>query len=145
MEEQLNQSQAPARISRRMPLPLIIGAVLVIVAGIGLGYLFSQQGKVGGLTNKIEVAPGAIVKDKEAGLEDFKGDEATGVLKAGGIEGEGSHHLERDGGPSQNVYLTSSVINLDDFVGEKVTVLGETNKGQKAGWLMDVGKIRIIK
>lgn len=145
MEPQINQPQP--RLGGKMPRPMIIGVVLVILAGVGMGYFFSQQGRVGGLTNKIEVAPGAVVKEKEAGLDDEKTfkDEATGVLKEGGVEGEGSHHLEREGGESQNVYLTSSVIDLDDFVGEKVTVWGETNKGQKAGWLMDVGKIKIIE
>lgn len=145
MEPQIDQPQP--RLGSRIPIPLIVGVVVIVLAGIGMGYFFSQQGKIGGITNKIEVAPGATVKENEAGLDDEKTfrDEATGVLKDGGIEGEGSHHLERDGGPSQNVYLTSSVIDLDDFVGEKVTVWGETNKGQKAGWLMDVGKIKIIE
>lgn len=147
MEKEVNQPQTIVKSSNRMPNPLVFGAVFVVLAGMGVGYFFSQQGKVGGITNKIEVAPGAVVKENEAGLDDEKTfkDEATGVLKEGGIEGEGSHHLERDGGESQNVYLTSSVIDLDDFTEEKVTVWGETNKGQKAGWLMDVGKIRIIE
>lgn len=130
-----------------MPRPLLIAAVIVVIAGVGTGYFASQTGNVGGLGGKVEVAPGAVIKDKEVGLEDEKTfrDEATGILREGGLEGEGTHHLEREGGPSQNAYLTSSVIDLDDFVGRKVTVWGETNKGQKAGWLMDVGKIKIIE
>lgn len=130
-----------------MPRPLVIAAVLVVMAGVATGYFGAQTGSVGGLGGKVEVAPGAVVKDKEVGLEDERTfrDEATGILKEGGLEGEGTHRLEREGGPGQNAYLTSSVIDLDDFVGRKVTVWGETNKGQKAGWLMDVGKIKIVE
>ena len=66
------------------------------------------------------------------------------MLKKGGIEGEGAYHLERSGGPSQNVYLTSSVLDLSQLVGRKIKVWGETNSAQKAGWLMDVGRAQII-
>jgi hypothetical protein len=66
-------------------------------------------------------------------------------LEEGGIDGEGTHHLVRDGGPSKSVYLTSTVIDLDSFAGKKVKVWGETISARKAGWLMDVGKIKIIE
>jgi len=69
---------------------------------------------------------------------------ATGVLKEGGVDGEGTHHLEREGGVSQNVYLTSSVLNLQQFVERKVQIWGETFTAQKAGWLMDVGKLKVL-
>lgn len=123
--------------------------LLVVLAGVGTGWYLSQTGGGGILPGKVAVAPGAKVESggKEVGLEDtatFR-DKAEGVLENGGIEGEGTHHLVRDGGPSQNVYLTSSVIDLDQFVGKKVEVWGETNKGDKAGWLMDVGKIKILE
>ncbi len=71
-------------------------------------------------------------------------DHAVGVLKKGGIDGEGSHHLVRPGGPSKNVYLTSSVVDLDLFDGAKVEVWGETFGAKKAGWLMDVGRIKVL-
>lgn len=127
--------------------PILVAIVLVIIVGVGTGYLLSQQPGGGIPGGKVEVAPGVVVKDKEIGLDDEKTfrDSAQGTLKEGGIDGEGSHRLERPGGESQNVYLTSSVIDLDEFVGKKVEVWGETQKGQKAGWLMDVGKIKIIE
>jgi len=53
--------------------------------------------------------------------------------------------LERTGGASQNVYLTSTVIDLQSFVGKNVQVWGDTLSGQKAGWLMDVGKIKTVE
>jgi len=70
-------------------------------------------------------------------------DMAEGKLVAGGIDGEGSHHLEREGGESQYVYLTSSVIDLDQFVDKEVKVWGQTFEAQKAGWLMDVGRLQV--
>jgi hypothetical protein len=71
-------------------------------------------------------------------------DSAEGYLSAGGLNGEGSHSLLREGGPSQTVYLTSSITDLDKLVGMQVKVWGETFKGQKAGWLMDVGRVQVI-
>ena len=70
-------------------------------------------------------------------------DQATGVLDKGGFNGEGTHKLVRVGGVSQTVYLTSSTIDLDPLVGHQVTIYGETFKGQKVGWLMDVGRAKV--
>lgn len=81
----------------------------------------------------------AGVKDKET----FK-DSATGILKEDGFEGEGSHHLERPGGTSQNVYITSSTVDLDEYIDHKVTVWGQTFAAEKAGWLMDVGLVEVL-
>ncbi|PJB88550.1 hypothetical protein CO083_02310, partial [Candidatus Roizmanbacteria bacterium CG_4_9_14_0_8_um_filter_34_12] len=75
--------------------------------------------------------------------EIFK-DKTEGLLKEGGIDGEGNFHLERPGGLSQNVYLTSSTIDLSGYIGKKVRVWGATFKGQQAGWLMDVGYIETL-
>src|SRR5690606_34753788 len=72
-------------------------------------------------------------------------DSAEGVLVKGGIDGEGSHHLMRPGGPAQNVYLTSSVLDLDELENHKVKVWGETFAAQKAGWLMDVGRVEVVE
>ncbi|MCW1949721.1 MAG: hypothetical protein KIH89_004780 [Candidatus Shapirobacteria bacterium] len=72
-------------------------------------------------------------------------DSAIGVVKAGGISGEGTHTLEREGGKTQHAALTSSVIDLDLFIDKKVEVKGETNDSNKAGWLMDVGSIKILE
>lgn len=72
-------------------------------------------------------------------------DTATGNLKEGGFEGEGSFHLDREGGEDQNVYLTSSTVDLSEFLGKDVTVWGKTFNASKAGWLMDVGYIEVNK
>lgn len=70
-------------------------------------------------------------------------DSATGTLEIGGLDGEGTHQLVREGGPSQTVYLISSVVDMDQFAGKEVTVWGQTMDAKKAAWLMDVGKIEI--
>lgn len=83
---------------------------------------------------------------KTAGIKDTKTfpDQAEGVLREGGFEGEGSYHLERPGGKSQNAYLTSSTIDLSEFTGQKVKVWGATFRASKAGWLMDVGYLEVL-
>jgi hypothetical protein len=123
-------------------LTMIIVAILVVLAGVGTGWFLSGSTK--GKTQ--EVAPGAKQTATEAGSEDeetFR-DMAEGLLEEGGINGEGTHHLKRDGDTGQFVYLTSTVIDLQSFVGKKVKVWGETVTGKKAGWLMDVGKLKVI-
>ena len=129
--------------------PKVIFLVLILVlAGIGTGYGLSWVTQGSGSTGKIsqEVASEDIKKGVIVGVTDEKTfrDSAEGDLKKGGIDDEGSHHLERPGGPSQNVYLTSSIVDLDKFVGRKVKVWGETFAAQKAGWLMDVGKLEVL-
>ncbi|GAB4219374.1 MAG: hypothetical protein Fur009_5260 [Candidatus Microgenomates bacterium] len=84
---------------------------------------------------------------KTIGIADKKTfkDQAEGILKEGGIDGEGNFHLERPGGESQNVYLTSTTVDLSQYIGKKVRVWGQTFSSEKAGWLMDVGLVEIIK
>jgi hypothetical protein len=123
---------------------MIFASLFVVIAGVATGWILS-----GGLKSKADNDGGSVqvVQNKnEAGISDEKTfkDSTQGVLKEGGINGEGTHHLEREGGPSQYVYLTSTVIDLESFVGKKVQVWGQTIKGSKAGWLMDVGKIKVL-
>lgn len=83
----------------------------------------------------------------EVGSTDTKTfrDQATGTLESGGLNGEGTHKLIREGGSSQTMYLISSVVDLETFVGKKVQVWGETIRGQKAAWLMDVGRVKLVE
>lgn len=146
--ERLQEILVKESFLKEILLPALV-IVVIILAGATTGW-FLAGGSVRGITGeKIAVAPGADIKEggKVVGLEDKKTfrDNASGILEKGGIDGEGTHHLVRDGGPSQNVYLTSSVIDLDEFKGKKVEVWGETIAAQKAGWLMDVGKIKILE
>ncbi len=72
-------------------------------------------------------------------------DTATGTIVKGGINGEGTHTLQREGGKTQNAALTSSTVDLDLFIDKKVEIKGETNSSTKAGWFLDVGVIKIIE
>ncbi len=134
------------------PKGKIITAVLALVA-IGLGIFTGKSlAKPGGQEAKTAVSGVAegeeIKRGMELGLPDaektFK-DNAIGVLKEGGVDGEGTHHLEREGGVSQNVYLTSSTVDLSQLVDHKIQVWGETFASQKAGWFMDVVKVKVLE
>jgi len=129
---------------REIKNPILIGAAcLILLLGVGTGYLLANRTGKGAETTKTAT----VQKGKEVGSTDIKTfkDTATGVLEAGGMDGEGTHKLIREGGPSQTAYLTSSVVDLDQFVGKKVQVWGETFQGQKAGWLMDVGRVKVLE
>lgn len=116
----------------------------VILLGIVTGFVFNMRSSstvaVTSGTNVASLPKGAVFGSDEKAFKDT----AEGLLKKGGIEGEGAYHLERPGGVSQNVYLTSSVLDLSQLVGRKIKVWGQTNAAQTAGWLMDVGRAQII-
>jgi hypothetical protein len=151
----LNQKGSPTMSARssRMALSLL---VIATIAGVGTGFglhklyawpLSGSSISTGGNENIQQVAGTNIKNGEVFGKNDestFK-DKAQGYLVAGGIDGEGSHRLLREGGESQTVYLTSSITDLDKFIDMEVKVSGETFKGQKAGWLMDVGRVEVIE
>jgi len=121
--------------------------IVILAAGLGgaIGYLGSTFAtSKGEQTATSQEKTGNVAKSQ--GVLDKKKfpDKAEGLLKDGGIEGEGSFHLERPGGDSQNVYLTSSTVDLSSYIGKKVRVLGQTQTAKKAGWLMDVGYVEIL-
>jgi hypothetical protein len=124
---------------------------VVIIVGVLGGYLLAGKNsgsitmggtKTGsGNSGSASVASGTVVGSNDTAT--FK-DTAQGTLREGGIDGEGAFHLERTGGVSQNVYLTSSIVDLSKFVGKNIKVWGQTQKAQHAGWLMDVGRVEVL-
>lgn len=122
--------------------------IFIALSGFLTGYILAtpvlQKGKKSQTTNytKEDVKKGQIFGSSD--LKTFT-DQVEGVLKEGGIDGEGEYHLERPGGISQNVYLTSSVVDLSAFIERKVRIWGQTNKAKKAGWLMDIGKLEVLE
>lgn len=126
--------------------PKVIGLFVgVIVAGIIVGYGISRIGGPavgGGSTGQSgeSVAKGTVYGSNDTAT--FK-DTAEGVVKTGGIDGEGQYHLVRPGGDSQNVYMTSSLVDMSKFIDKKVKVWGQTQAAQHAGWLMDVGRVEV--
>lgn len=122
----------------------------VVVAGLATGlagaYIFPGNTQPVNVETTQEITENQIQKGAVFGVPDAEtfADQTEGVLIKGGLEGEGSHTLLRLGGESQNVYLTSSVVDLDEFNDMEVRIWGETFKGQKAGWLMDVGRVEVL-
>lgn len=129
----------------KIPFLMVVIAVVVVGLGVLSGY-FLTKGKILGRATGGSQVQIQVTKD-EAGINNPAAipDTAEGALEEGGISGEGTHHLVRPGGVSQTVYLTSSVIDLQSFVGKKVQVWGLTVSGKKAGWLMDVGKVKVLQ
>lgn len=134
----------PPSNSKKYTLFLILGAFLVVISGVATGWFVS--GMNGDKLSSTEIATvsenGEVVEAGEASEED---DTAEGILNEGGIEGEGTHNLDRDAGPDKMVYLTSTVVDLQSFVGKKVQVWGQTLASDNAPWLMDVSKIKSIE
>lgn len=122
----------------------MVGALLVVLVGVGTAWTISGKMNGGGSSG---AAPGAKVTSTSAGALDpsVKYDTATGVLQNGGLNGEGTYHMVRDGGASHYVYLTSSVVDLSNFVDKKVQIWGETLASKKVGWLMDVAKVQVTQ
>lgn len=112
--------------------------LVVVFLGVSLGFILSKVlSSSKGETTAVQKTAGIV--DKKT----FK-DSAEGILKEGGVDGEGNFHLERPGGESQNVYLTSSTVDLTPYIGKKVRVWGATFEAEKAGWLMDVGSVETL-
>lgn len=123
----------------------ILSALLIVGFGVFSGWaLFRSMGMktIGGMGKEGTAGESKLVVGS-ADAKTFK-DSAQGELESGGIDGEGTHKLIRPGGDSQTVVLTSSVLDLSQFEGKRVKVWGETFAAQKAGWLMDVGKVEVL-
>lgn len=144
-------TKATMATKKTNPKLLIISLVVAVLAGVGTGYgsykLYAQS--MGPDLSGIEkvATEGSIAVGDVFGSADtdaFK-DSAEGYLESGGVNGEGTHRLLRPGGEAQTVSLTSSVTDLEALVGMDVKIWGETFKGQKAGWLMDVGRVEVVR
>jgi hypothetical protein len=151
--ETTQSPQSPTSSSGKSGLGKTVPVVLITVLLGIVGFVAGGFVKSGLTTSQQSTSLAPTVDVPEEGLKvgDIYGspDEkafvssATGVLEKGGLNGEGTHKLLRPGGTSQTAYLTSSVIDLDLLVGHQITIWGETFKGQKAGWLMDVGRAQV--
>ena len=129
-------------MKKDMPVILTVYVVLILL-GFGTGYLIANHSS-GAAT--ITTKNGTVATTaKVVGVQDASkfSNCPTGKLLEGGLDGEGTHHLERPGGPSQTAYLTSSLIDLDQYVNLTVKVCGETIQAQKAPWLMDVQRLEL--
>jgi hypothetical protein len=115
--------------------------ISLVVVGVVTGFVLSRKiDTTKKTTTTTEETP---LGKNSVGSTDTKlfKDSAVGTIEEGGLDGEGSHKLIREGGPSQTVYMISSVIDLQEFIGKKVTVWGQTMAAKKVPWLMDVGRV----
>lgn len=138
----LTPPPAAENFGQKPKLFLVVALVGVVLLGLGTGYQLANRN----LRNRGGGAGEYIKTEKEEGSKDTRvfRDTATGKLEKNGAEGEGTHKLIREGGESQTAYLTSSVLDLNQYNGKRVQVWGETFQGRKVGWLMDVGRIKIL-
>jgi len=133
-------------------LPALI-ILLIIFAGGATGYLLSKSKMAnsikGSITNSnTSGSVNSTSNVKEAGNNNptvYK-DKSQGRLEVNDNQNipDGSHKLIRQGGDNQTVYLVSTVVDLNQFVDKCVEVSGETFSSQKAGWLMDIGYIKVL-
>lgn len=146
--EEIVKSFEPKEKKFSLSPKLIAAILIVLLIGAGTGFFLAQgkkpssTGSVSQITNSSQVKKGAIYGSNDT--KTFK-DTVDGTLKEGGINEEGQFHLERPGGESQNVYLTSSTVDLSLMIDRKIKVWGQTQKAQYAGWLMDVGRVEVLE
>ncbi len=134
-----DQQQDMKTLKKDAKVVLVVYVILLLL-GVGTGYLLSQKG-----SSPLTPKGTPITTNKIIGVQDastFK-DCASGTIEKDGVEGEGTHKLVRDGGPSQTAYLISSIIDMDQYVGLKAKVCGQTLAAKKVSWLMDVGRIEL--
>lgn len=135
---------------KKRPLLFVILLIVAALGGVGTGFgSYQLYARSGGALQDIEAVPteGSITAGAVFGSPDtdtFK-DSAEGYLESGTPGDEGTHQLLRPGGDMQTVTLTSSVTDLDALVGMQVKVWGETFRSQSSGWLMDVGRVEVLK
>jgi len=131
---------------KTFPTKTFLIALLIILAGIGTGYGLTAV-SAGSTKSSSQISEQGIKVGDVVGSNDEKTfkDKTSGVLVKGGIDGEGSHHLLREGGPDKTAYVTSSIVDLDLFIDHEIEIWGETFAAQKAGWLMDVGRVKVLR
>ena len=145
----LKQFEPTKAKGSKINLFVVVGFLVLVVAG-GLTGKLLAGGADGEPQSAINVGEYAEIASGpgEVGIKDDKvfKDSAQGRIEPNDFSKvqEGTHLLIRPGGPSQTAYLTSSIIDLTQFEGKCVEIWGETFSSQKAGWLMDVGRLKTL-
>ena len=133
-----------SKLKRFLPILIIL---IIVSLGIVSGLIVSSRSKSAllatGSSNGEDLPP----EQKQSFNQTFN-NEAEGMIERNDTldkYAQGTHKLIRPGGESQTAYLTSSVLDLDQYNGKKVKVFGETFGSSQVGWLMDVGKVEVVK
>ena len=145
--EQVTQPISNRSSGSKMKKIVPLVAILFIIAAGSVSGLYLAS------TNKKPNQKAAINQEsltpeaKQSFTQTFR-DQAEGTIEKNDKldkYAQGTHKLIRPGGEDQTAYLTSSVLDLDQYAGKKVRVYGETFGSSQVGWLMDVGKVEIIQ
>ena len=91
--------------------------------------------------NLTEVAIGQEIGIKQTNTQL---DIVTGLLTETDDVVKGTHKLVR-GADDFSVYLTSSAIDLEQFIGRGIEARGQTFARDEVGWFMDVLQLKLIK
>ena len=121
--------------------------IVVIGSGILSGIIFSSKSKAANSTTIQSANEQNLTPEQKQSFQVVTRDQAEGVLEKNDkfeVTAQGQWKLIRPGGETQTAYLTSSFVDLDQYVGKKVKVYGETLGSDKVGWLMDIAKIEEI-
>ncbi|MBU1033600.1 hypothetical protein KKI22_01460 [Patescibacteria group bacterium] len=149
VDEMRDLRQNQDLMSKKVKKTFIIICSVAVLAGIMTGFgafKLKNKGTAAQMQN-VTIEEGSKIKNGDVfGVQDKDtfADSATGYIEKGGVDGEGSHKLLREGGETQTVALTSSVVDLDKLAGTEAKIYGETFKADKAGWFMDVGRVEVI-
>ena len=128
-------------------IPVLI-IIVIVVLGIGSGLVLSSFSQSSSSSVTVLSDDEDISLEIKENLAQTFSDEAQGTLETNADldrYGQGTHKLIRPGGEDQTAYLTSSILELDEYVGQEIKVYGETFGSSQVGWLMDVGKVEVIK
>ncbi len=142
----LREVPVRGKFSKFLPFILII---LIVAAGTFSGLVLSSRAKAG--INQSKEAKAGIEEEELTGQQKESFNQTFNTQAEGKVEknedldkyAQGTHKLIRPGGEDQTAYLTSSVLDLNEYVGKNVVVYGETFGSTQVGWLMDVGKVEV--
>lgn len=139
----------PKRFAPRIPKNIVPIAIIVIVIAAGAlsGLVLSSRSKSKSASSSA-ISEEELTPEQQQSFQVVTRDQAEGVVEKNDKfeeTAQGQWKLIRPGGESQTAYLTSSFLDLDEYVGKKVKVFGETLGSDKVGWLMDVAKIEVIE
>ena len=127
-------------LAKLLPLAII---VVIVEAGSISGLVFSSRNKNAKIVTS-SIDEKNLSPEQKQSFQTVTRDSAEGVVEKNDKfeqTAQGQWKLIREGGESQTAYLTSSFLDLDQYIGKKVKVYGETLGSDKVGWLMDVAKV----
>lgn len=127
-------------------LPIFI-IVVVVAAGVLTGLVLASRSKYKASSASAAIEGENLNEEQKQSVQTVTRDQAEGTIEKNDKfeeTAQGQWKLIRPGGESQTAFLTSSYLDLDEYVGKKVKVYGETLGSDKVGWLMDVAKVEVI-